>query len=135
MGHKHAMIEHMTSFLKERGYKKRTQNWRKDCEEVSLAFSIQSSQYDRETFYLCFGVTVSVAYAVNGFNATTFPIQERIDGDKVTFKQAEYAIELWERKYGTLEKLVAAAVENTLPLFSNKLLVSFLRSEAWRILH
>ena len=125
---KYELINEMTGYLKQIGYKKRGQNWRKDKKSIAIAFTIQNSQYDHNTFYLCFGVNVQSVDETKSFNAASFHIQDRIDRSKVNIDQAKYAVELWEEKYGTLEKLRVAAIENRLPLFSDRRAISYLTS-------
>lgn len=125
---KYELITEMTGYLKQIGYKKCGQNWRKDNESIAIAFKIQNSQYDRNMFYLCFGVHVQPVDETKSFNAASFHIQDRIDGSKVNIDQVKYAVKLWEEKYGTLEKLKIAAIENRLPLFSDRRVISYLTS-------
>lgn len=125
---KYELITEMTGYLKQIGYKKRGQNWRKDNESIAIAFTIQNSQYDRNMFYLCFGVNVQPVDETKSFNAASFHIQDRIDGSKVTIDQVKYAVKLWEEKYGTPEKLKIATIENRLPLFSDRRAISYLTS-------
>ena len=54
------------------------------------------------------------------YNATSFNIQDRIDGNRVTIDQAKYAVKLWEEKYGTIEKLRVAAIEDRMPIYCDK---------------
>lgn len=123
---KYELINEMTGYLKQIGYKKRGQNWRKVQEGIAIAFTIQNSQYDHCTFYLCFGVNIQSVDETKSFNAASFHIQDRINGSKVSIDQVKYAVKLWEEKYGTLEKLKIAAIENRLPVFSNKRAITYL---------
>ena len=50
MTNKHELIAEMTEYMKQNGYKKRRQNWRKDKGEIAIAFTIQNSQYDNNMF-------------------------------------------------------------------------------------
>ena len=60
MTNKHELIAEMTEYMKQNGYKKRRQNWRKDKGEIAIAFTIQNSQYDNNMFYLCFELTYNL---------------------------------------------------------------------------
>ena len=120
MTNKHELIAEMTEYMKQNGYKKRRQNWRKDKGEIAIAFTIHNSQYDNNMFYLCFGVNIQSVNETQSYNATSFNIQDRIDGNRVTIDQAKYAVKLWEEKYGTIEKLRVAAIEDRMPIYCDK---------------
>lgn len=129
MLYKNDVIEYLTVSMKEHGYRKSRNNWKKQCEYITIIITIQSSQYNTNTFYVCFGVSINAIAERPPASAHMCHIQARIDGNN--FSDMEHimnAIELWGEKYGTLESLKRAAFANKLPIQSKSIAVTYLTS-------
>lgn len=122
------VLPDMAIYMKENDYKKRNNSWRKELNDVAISVSIQKSRWSTQEWYICFGVTALSIREVNSFSATSYPIQDRLDGWKLTMEQVKFAVELWERKYGSIDKLIVAATENKLPVQSDLIVVRRLTS-------
>ncbi len=85
---------------------------------------MEKSLWDQDTWYLWFGVTVPQINDIDSFQAANYPIRTRLEGWKLTIDQIQYAVKLWEEKYGSVPKLARAAVENKIPCQSE---ISFIR--------
>ena len=124
-------IAEIIPFMKRMGYRKNRNNFVKRTNEVALAVSFQKSVYGC-VWFLYFGATALSILDVNSFSAPNYPVVYRFEGLSLNRDQIEYAVRLWEEKYGTFEKLVISAVENKLPRTSNASFVGELCSQAWR---
>ena len=122
------VMPELKAFMKTRGYRKRNKGWTKTNNGVSIAVSVQKSSWNHQVFYINYGVTVVDIINVCSFNATDYPIRERLEGKNITFDQLLYSVNLWEEKYDSLVKIARAAIEDKLPPLSDARIVSSLSS-------
>ena len=53
------LIEQITPYLKEQGYKKKNKRWTKDTGEFTLVFYLQGSAYDVDNYYIRPGILIN----------------------------------------------------------------------------
>lgn len=126
---KKELIDYLAISMKTLGYKKTRNNWKKQSEDLTIVITIQSSQYDTNTFYVCFGVAIDAISPCAPTSTHMCDIKSRLDGDVFpNYKSILAAIKLWEEKYGTLSRLRKAAIAGRLPIQSSLKASSYLTS-------
>lgn len=131
MGQKQDLIQNLTLPLKEKGYKKVRQTWYKENSDLVILLSLQSSTYDRETYYIHLGIGIKKLRKGNQGLSLRRDISQSVPAknDRGEFLSAERLIQildLWEEWYGDLDKLRTKAVEGKLPIVSSSEAITFL---------
>lgn len=136
MGGKQDLIKSLTPLLKEKGYKKIRQTWRKPGPDLTIVFNIQNSYYDKEDFYINLGIVINKLMEEHeGTCITNCQIQQRVpttdkNGTILSPEILLDILDLWEQWYGNLHSLRIKAIEGKLPLFSTGQAVSYLTTVA-----
>lgn len=124
------IVENLTLFLKEKGYKKNKYNWHKQNANLTVVFSIQRSQYGKELWYYNLGIGINDL--VNG-NISTISkcqvverLENKIKGVTLTAVELSKMIIYWESEYGDISKLRIKALENRLPKITTRQVISYL---------
>ena len=109
----------MAPILKELGYRKNRLTWFRHLEELTIVFNIQKSQYADDTWYYQYGIGIH-DLAENTINSISkcdilCRFDQTINGKTLQAEDLKWILERWTKKYGSLERLRAAAGEGTLP--------------------
>lgn len=124
------IIEKLTLFLKENGYRKNKLNWYRQKDELTIVFSIQRSQYSKEQWYYNFGIgiddLVSGKISVISKCHIIERLENRLAGRMLSLDDLSRAIMHWESKYGDISELRYKAIENKLPKMTTKQAISYL---------
>lgn len=126
------IIEAIKEPLKNKGYKKKNNNWYKLCDTLSIVFSIQKSQYGADFWYYNFGIGINKLEVKPITTITKCHIIDRIDktikGKEIPPDVLLNAIYNWENKYGDIGELRIRAIENKLPKMTTRQAISYLTS-------
>lgn len=127
-------VAELAPLLKAKGYTKSRLCWVKKCDEVSLIFYIQKSQFGKDVWYYNFGVSINAL--LNEKCPKSFSdchLWDRIDRSTGThiWNPGEIAVlsEKWEVRYGSMEKLHSNAIEGKYPEFVKPEVIPYI--SAW----
>ena len=114
--------EQMAPILKEMGYRKNRMTWFRKLEELTFVFNIQKSQYAEDTWYYQYGIGIHDLAGDRISSISKCDIlcrfDQTINGKTLQAEDLKWILERWTEKYGSLERLRAAAGEGTLPQIS-----------------
>lgn len=109
----------MAPILKELGYRKNRLTWFRHLEELTIVFNIQKSQYADDTWYYQYGIGIHdlAGNTINSISKCDIlcRFDQTINGKTLQAEDLKWILERWLEKYGSLERLRAAAGEGTLP--------------------
>lgn len=109
----------MAPILKEMGYRKNRLTWFRKLEELTIVFNIQKSQYAEDTWYCQYGIGIHDLAGNRISSISKCDILCRFDqiinGKTLKAEDLKWILERWTEKYGSLERLRAAAGGGTLP--------------------
>lgn len=126
------IVQALTPILKNLKYKKRVLTWIKDLSDITIVFSVRKSQYSNSTWYYNYGIGINALTSnkitsINGCHIL-FRIDNIVDGKELTHINVIEVLKLWEKKYGTLEKLRRCALQRALPLETHRSAITYLTS-------
>ena len=128
------LASELSHLLKAQGYKKQKFNWFRSNDGITIAFTIQKSCYSTQIWYYCFGVSINAFHEKEIRSAHSCEIQERFDsviGGKVLgAREILYILKMWEKHFGTMEKLRSSAIKGELPRGSSVYAIKFLTSQS-----
>lgn len=108
----------MAPILKEMGYRKNRLTWFRKLEELTIVFNIQKSQYADDTWYYQYGVGIHDLAGEKISSISKCDIlcrfDQEINGKTLKAEDLKWILERWTGKYGSVERLRAAAREGTL---------------------
>ena len=108
----------MAPILKEMGYRKNRLTWFRKLEELTIVFNIQKSQYADDTWYYQYGVGIHDLAGEKISSISKCDIlcrfDQEINGKTLKAEDLKWILERWTGKYGSVERLRAAASEVTL---------------------
>ena len=111
--------EQMAPILKEQGYRKNRLTWFRQLEELTIVFNIQKSQYAEDTWYYQYGIGIHdlAGDKINSISECDIlcRFDQIINGKTLKAEDLKWILERWTEKYGSLERLRAAAGGGTLP--------------------
>ena len=114
-----AIGEQMAPILKEMGYRKNRLTWSRKLEELTIVFNIQKSQYADDIWYYQYGIGIHDLAGDKISSISKCDILCRFDqiinGKTLKAEDLKWILERWTEKYGSLERLRAAAGGGTLP--------------------
>ena len=114
-----AIGEQMATILKEMGYRKNRLTWFRKLEELTIVFNIQKSQYADDTWYYQYGIGIHdlAGDKINSISKCDIlcRFDRIINGKTLKAEDLKWILERWTEKYGSLERLRAAAGGGTLP--------------------
>ncbi len=109
----------MAPILKEMGYRKNRLTWFRKLKELTIVFNIQKSQYADDTWYYQYGVGIHDLAGEKISSISKCDIlcrfDQAINGKTLKAEDLKWILERWTGKYGSVERLLAAAREGTLP--------------------
>ena len=111
--------EQRAPILKKMGYKKNRLTWFRKLEELTIVFNIQKSQYADDIWYYQYGIGIHDLAGDRISSISKCDIlcrfDQTINGKKLQTEDLRWILERWSEKYGSLERLRAAAREGTMP--------------------
>ena len=135
--------------LKEKGFKKRKLTWYRNDNEVTIVLYIQKSQWGKEVWYYDFGIGINCLHEKQITSREKCEIGERFDqtlrhgilspclreliaskfGEKydkkiLTPKDVLDILDLWIKKYGSIESIKMAFEGDQLPYQTNRIALS-----------
>ena len=105
------MISDLSAELKMQGYKKTRLNWHKKRDGLTVVFSIQKSQYSRDTWYYYFGICIHDIATGNLNSLRNCHLTFCVDNTALSSLQISTLLSRWESMYGTLSDLRLRAVQ------------------------
>ena len=114
-----AIGEQMAPILKNLGYRKNRLTWFRKLEELTIVFNIQKSQYADDIWYYQYGIGIHDLAGDKISSISKCDIlcrfDQTINGKTLQAEDLRWILERWSEKYGSLERLRAAAGGGTLP--------------------
>ena len=116
------ILAELPQLLKKEGYKKQRLNWFRREQDVTLLFTIQRSQWSKETWYYCFGTAINDLHPEGVRSAHYGDVMARLDcviaGKMPVAEDIARILKMWEFKFGTVEKLRELAIRGSLPFWT-----------------
>lgn len=122
---KEELVSGAKQYMKNNGYKKRNTTWVKKCGDISVVVNIQSSQFDKEIFYINLGVYIC------SLGSKEFPLisdchmMERVDTPVRSVDFFEQIVDKWEQWYGTRSGIYNSLIEGKKPMLISKQAYSY----------
>lgn len=116
--------------FKRLGYHRRKLTWFKLSDEVTIVFSIQKSQYSPEIWFYNYGIGINQLHESSIKSISRCDLVYRFDqyfnGVLLSAHDVLSILEMWSKKYGSIEKLKTLAKSGRLPQATTLKAIEFL---------
>lgn len=126
------VLQELSTSLKNKGYRKNRSTWYKTKQNLTVVFSIEKSQYSKDTWYYWFGICLHDITDGCNRTITACQIKYRIDnvmnGVSVISENVLSLLMRWESMYGDIYSLRRYAMQGTLPQLTTLNAIKYLTS-------
>lgn len=110
-----AIVSELSLIVKKKGFKKNRLTWHKVKDNITIVFTIQKSQYDKNTWFYLFGICIHAIADGSVSTINSCQIKYRVDNVTIQAETIANLLERWESMYGSLPLLRRCAVQGKLP--------------------
>ena len=109
------IVSEISLIFKKMGFRKNRLTWYKTNDSITIIFSIQKSQYDKDAWFYLFGICIHEIADGNIRSINSCQIKYRIDNVLLSAESISSLLGSWESMYGTLYLLKCCAIRGKLP--------------------